>query len=72
MSPDLGFDSMEPGGSEGDNQQIRNHENNSNSKLNNSSEGGKPKRQMKTPFQLETLEKAYAGELSSIRELISL
>lgn len=72
MSPDPGFDSMEPGGSEGDNQQIRNHENNSNSKLNNSSEGGKPKRQMKTPFQLETLEKAYAGELSSIRELISL
>ncbi|PRQ29011.1 putative transcription factor & chromatin remodeling DDT family [Rosa chinensis] len=47
-------------GSEGDNQN-RNPEN-SNSKLNNSGEGGKPKRQMKTPFQLETLEKAYALE----------
>ncbi|KAM1689192.1 hypothetical protein PS1_037005 [Malus domestica] len=46
--------------SEGENQN-KNHE--SNSKLNNSSEGqSKPKRQMKTPFQLETLEKAYALE----------
>ncbi|XP_009352854.2 homeobox-DDT domain protein RLT1 [Pyrus x bretschneideri] len=44
--------------SEGENQN-KNHE--SNSKFNNSSEGqSKPKRQMKTPFQLETLEKAYA------------
>lgn len=34
-----------------------------NSKLGNSSEGqSKPKRQMKTPFQLENLEKAYACE----------
>ena len=49
-------------GSEGDNQN-RNHES-SISKLNNSGDGGgaKPKRQMKTPFQLETLEKAYASE----------
>ncbi|XP_050371272.1 homeobox-DDT domain protein RLT1 isoform X2 [Argentina anserina] len=49
-------------GSEGDNQN-RNHDS-SNSKLNNSGDGGgaKPKRQMKTPFQLETLEKAYAKE----------
>lgn len=35
----------------------------SNSKIVNSNEGqSKPKRQMKTPFQLETLEKAYACE----------
>ncbi|KAL9452464.1 hypothetical protein AB3S75_008284 [Citrus x aurantiifolia] len=35
-----------------------------NNNNNNSNEGqqGKPKRQMKTPFQLETLEKAYASE----------
>ncbi|QCD76795.1 hypothetical protein DEO72_LG1g416 [Vigna unguiculata] len=38
-----------------------NNNNESNSKFGNSSEGqSKPKRQMKTPFQLETLEKAYA------------
>ncbi|XP_024031045.1 homeobox-DDT domain protein RLT1 isoform X2 [Morus notabilis] len=37
--------------------------NNGGSKGNNSNEGhSKPKRQMKTPFQLETLEKAYALE----------
>ena len=42
-----------------------NNNNESNSKIGNSSEGlSKPKRQMKTPFQLETLEKAYAGLLS--------
>ncbi|XP_047163549.1 homeobox-DDT domain protein RLT1 [Vigna umbellata] len=40
-----------------------NNNNESNSKFGNSSEGqSKPKRQMKTPFQLETLEKAYAVE----------
>ncbi|CAL8146684.1 unnamed protein product [Prunus armeniaca] len=51
------------GASEGENP-TKNHENNnSNGKFNNSSEGqSKPKRQMKTPFQLETLEKAYALE----------
>ncbi|KAK7246453.1 hypothetical protein RIF29_41321 [Crotalaria pallida] len=37
--------------------------NGSNSKVANSNEGqSRPKRQMKTPFQLETLEKAYAME----------
>lgn len=58
--PDLDLASME-GASEGENP-TKNHENNnSNGKFNNSSEGqSKPKRQMKTPFQLETLEKAYA------------
>ncbi|KAL5575360.1 hypothetical protein UlMin_017059 [Ulmus minor] len=36
---------------------------NNDNKINNSNEGqSKPKRQMKTPFQLETLEKAYALE----------
>ncbi|KAK7302837.1 hypothetical protein RJT34_13734 [Clitoria ternatea] len=39
------------------------NENYNNNKIVNSSEGqSKPKRQMKTPFQLETLEKAYALE----------
>ncbi|CAI8591100.1 unnamed protein product [Vicia faba] len=39
------------------------NENFNNSKIMSSSEGqSKPKRQMKTPFQLETLEKAYALE----------
>ena len=42
-----------------------NNNNKSNSKIGNSSEGlSKPKCQMKTLFQLETLEKAYAGLLS--------
>ncbi|XP_059439894.1 homeobox-DDT domain protein RLT1 isoform X2 [Corylus avellana] len=45
------------------NQSNDHNNNNSNSKFGNSSEGqSKPKRQMKTPFQLETLEKAYAME----------
>ncbi|KAF5474449.1 hypothetical protein F2P56_006347 [Juglans regia] len=51
--------------SEGDNHNNQNdaHDDNSNSKFGNSSEGlSKPKRQMKTPFQLETLEKAYSLE----------
>lgn len=44
------------------NQSNDHNNNNSNSKFGNSSEGqSKPKRQMKTPFQLETLEKAYAS-----------
>ncbi|XP_048323256.2 homeobox-DDT domain protein RLT1 isoform X1 [Ziziphus jujuba] len=52
------------GGSEGEDHNIKNSENNNeSSKINNSNEGqSKPKRQMKTPFQLETLEKAYALE----------
>ncbi|KAF4393124.1 hypothetical protein F8388_012633 [Cannabis sativa] len=42
--------------------QIKN-DHNVNNKINSSNEGqSKPKRQMKTPFQLETLEKAYALE----------
>ena len=37
-----------------------NMSNNGGNKVNSSNEGqSKPKRQMKTPFQLETLEKAY-------------
>lgn len=48
----------------GDNSNDNNNNNNNgsnNSKIVNSSDGqSKPKRQMKTPFQLETLEKAYA------------
>lgn len=47
---------------ENSNDDNNNNNNESNSKFGNSSEGqSKPKRQMKTPFQLETLEKAYAG-----------
>lgn len=55
--------------SEGDNQNKNDNSNTNNNnnyqtpnnKVNNSNEGqSKPKRQMKTPFQLETLEKAYA------------
>jgi len=42
-----------------------NNNNESNNKIRNSSEGlSKPKRQMKMSFQLEMLEKAYAGLLS--------
>ncbi|KAI6703711.1 hypothetical protein NL676_012847 [Syzygium grande] len=49
---------MEEGGSDGENQGR------SPGKAGNSGEGqSKPKRQMKTPFQLETLEKAYAMEM---------
>ncbi|XP_039068408.1 homeobox-DDT domain protein RLT1-like isoform X2 [Hibiscus syriacus] len=49
---------MEPG-SEGENDQVKNP----NKTGNSSNEGNaKPKRQMKTPFQLETLETAYALE----------
>ncbi|KAK7362794.1 hypothetical protein VNO77_04916 [Canavalia gladiata] len=61
-------------GSEGDNNRKRggtddnsndnytnNNNNGSNNKVANSNEGqSKPKRQMKTPFQIENLEKAYA------------
>ncbi|KAK7412388.1 hypothetical protein VNO78_03844 [Psophocarpus tetragonolobus] len=48
---------------EGNSNENNNINNESNSKIGNSSEGqSKPKRQMKTPFQLETLEKAYAVE----------
>lgn len=49
---------MEEGGSEGEKQGR------SPGKAGNSGEGpSKPKRQMKTPFQLETLEKAYSIEM---------
>ncbi|KAF7803410.1 homeobox-DDT domain protein RLT1 [Senna tora] len=53
--------------SEGEDNQKRepadDYNDNSSSKLVNSNEGqSKPKRQMKTPFQLESLEKAYALE----------
>jgi hypothetical protein len=55
--------SMEAASEGEDRNQSNDHNNNnSNSKFGNSSEGqSKPKRQMKTPFQLETLEKAYAS-----------
>ena len=50
---------------ENNNNNNNNNNSNSNGKINNnnnSSEGqSKPKRQMKTPFQLETLEKAYSS-----------
>ena len=50
---------------ENNNDNNNNYYNESNSKIENSSEClSKAKRQMKTPFQLETLEKAYAGLLS--------
>lgn len=50
--------SMEAAASDGEN---HNQNNDNINKISNSSEGlSKPKRQMKTPFQLETLEKAYA------------
>ncbi|XP_027345471.1 homeobox-DDT domain protein RLT1-like isoform X1 [Abrus precatorius] len=49
------------GGSDDNSNDNNNNNNGSNSKVVNSNEGqSKPKRQMKTPFQLETLEKAYA------------
>lgn len=51
---------MEAAASDGEN---HNQNNDNINKISNSSEGlSKPKRQMKTPFQLETLEKAYALE----------
>ena len=47
---------MDPG-SEGENDQIKNPDKN----VSSSNEGNvKPKRQMKTPYQLEALEKAFA------------
>ncbi|KAK7400624.1 hypothetical protein VNO78_11847 [Psophocarpus tetragonolobus] len=51
------------GATDDDSNENNNNNNNnvSSSKIMNSNEGqSKPKRQMKTPFQLETLEKAYA------------
>ncbi|TKY59218.1 Homeobox protein EgHBX4 [Spatholobus suberectus] len=49
------------GGTDDDSNENNNNNNGSSSKIVNSNEGqSKPKRQMKTPFQLETLEKAYA------------
>lgn len=56
--------SMEAAASDGEN---HNHNNDNINKITNSSEGlSKPKRQMKTPFQLETLEKAYAGSSANL------
>ncbi|KAK7252126.1 hypothetical protein RIF29_35862 [Crotalaria pallida] len=47
----------------GSDENSNENNNGSNSKVANSNDGqSKPKRQMKTPFQLETLEKAYALE----------
>ncbi|KAF3451430.1 hypothetical protein FNV43_RR07525 [Rhamnella rubrinervis] len=51
------------GNSEGENHNKKIENNNDGGKVNNWNEGqSKPKRQMKTPFQLETLENAYALE----------
>ena len=67
------------GASEGENNQKRggaddnsnDNNNGSNSKVANSNEGqSKPKRQMKTPFQLETLEKAYACSFLTLQPLL--
>ena len=50
---------------EENNNDNNNNKNESNNKIRNSSEClSKPKRQMKMPFQLEMLEKAYVGLLS--------
>lgn len=49
--------------------EIQNRSNESRRNVNNPSNEGqqsKPKRQMKTPFQLETLEKAYACPYTSL------
>lgn len=46
-----------------DNGEDNNDNNGSSSKVVNSGDGqSKPKRQMKTPFQLEELEKSFAGQ----------
>lgn len=51
------------GGSDAENNTPKKEDGGENSKIMSSSEGqSKPKRQMKTPFQLETLEKAYASK----------
>ncbi|KAL2627394.1 hypothetical protein AAZV13_07G170700 [Glycine max] len=57
-----GENNRKRGGSDDDSNENNNNNNNGSSgKIVNSNEGqSKPKRQMKTPFQLETLEKAYA------------
>jgi hypothetical protein len=48
-------------GDDGGENSNENFNNGSNNKIMSSGEGqSKPKRQMKTPFQLEMLEKAYA------------
>jgi hypothetical protein len=55
-----------------ENNNNKNNNNGSNSKIAVSNEGqSKPKRQMKTPFQLETLEKAYACKLFILITLCS-
>ncbi|KAL2321127.1 hypothetical protein Fmac_030096 [Flemingia macrophylla] len=58
-----GENNRKRGGTDDDSNENNNNNNNNgrSSKILNSNEGqSKPKRQMKTPFQLETLEKAYA------------
>ena len=59
-----GENNLKRGGTDDDSNENNNNNNNNGSsgKIVNCNEGqSKPKRQMKTPFQLETLEKAYAG-----------
>lgn len=70
---------MEAGASEeeihhkNDHNMNNNSNNNNGNKLNSSNEGqSKPKRQMKTPFQLETLEKAYACMYNFVLCFVSL
>ena len=56
--------SMEAAASDGGNHNLNNDNIN---KISNSSEGlSRPKRQMKTPFQLETLEKAFACSFTNL------
>ncbi|KAG4383911.1 hypothetical protein AAZX31_13G159500 [Glycine max] len=58
-----GENNLKRGGTDDDSNENNNNNNNNGSsgKIVNCNEGqSKPKRQMKTPFQLETLEKAYA------------
>jgi len=56
--------SMEAAASDGGNHNLNNDNIN---KISNSSEGlSRPRRQMKTPFQLETLEKAFACSFTNL------
>ena len=64
-----GENNLKRGGTDDDSNENNNNNNNNGSsgKIVNCNEGqSKPKRQMKTPFQLETLEKAYAGSFSAL------
>ncbi|KAF9672382.1 hypothetical protein SADUNF_Sadunf11G0036000 [Salix dunnii] len=55
---------MEEANSEGEN-----HSKSKSNALNSNEDQGKPKRQMKTPFQLQTLEKAYATDTYPSEEM---